>query len=142
MSLDELLSFHEDSERVLVFLGLLGENYDNRLGGFGYAWTLFGLPLALVLGAWFAWRFFYIFRMQKKLFWLLILSGVVFLSGSVLMENFQVFIKDSFQLERPVKILLLMEEMLEMLGVSLAVVVFFLYSRQVRNVETKEASDT
>ncbi len=130
LGLDELLSIHEDAEILLVATGIVGPNFDHRLGGYGWAWTLVGLPVALVCGAWFLWRFYAVFRYRKPLLLLLLIAGVVFLIGSVFMENLQVYFRHRYGLAKSPKILLLIEELLEMFGVSLAIYVFFLHGCQ------------
>jgi hypothetical protein len=130
LGIDELLSFHEDAERLLVKSGLLHASYDNRMGGYGYAWTLVGLPLALIFGAWFAWQFFRVFRHRKTQLVLLVLAGLIFITGSVGMENLQVYARDHYALSRPPKEILLAEEMMEMFAVSLAIFVFYRHLRE------------
>ncbi len=125
LGFDELLSFHEDAEVLLVATGIVGEGFDHRMGGYGWSWTLVALPLALVFGMWFACRFYSVFNDRRYHFLLLIIAGGVFLTGSIFIENLQVYVRDQYQLTRSPKIMLLAEEMLEMFGVSLAIYVFF-----------------
>jgi hypothetical protein len=130
LGFDELLSIHEDAETILVAVGILDPQFDNRLGGYGYAWTLVALPLAAAFGIWFVWRFFMIFQKRKRHLFFLILSGITFIAGAVFMENIQVYVTDAYQLERTPRILLMLEELLEMLGVSIAVYALYFHARE------------
>ncbi len=137
MGFDELLSIHENAGQVLQKIGLTGTNGGNPIQEFGYAWTLVALPLALFLSIFFILSFWKIFsRSLGDLGWL-VLAGVTFITGAVFVENLQVYLQMNHDLIKGPSVYLLIEEILEMFGVSLAVMVFFRHARQLIEKDTK-----
>lgn len=124
MTLDELLSLHEN-------LGLLmNEAMRVTLTQYGWGWTFVAMPFA-VLTALFFWIQF------RKMFWrspnqllLLGLAGCIYLVGAVGMENLQRFLQLHHGLPKAPSVWLLFEEMGEMLGVTLAIRVFYQQARE------------
>ncbi len=93
MGIDEYFSFHEDAELLLVNLNLMSSDYDNELGGFGYAWTIVMGVVVVSVGIPFLYYFLKIFTAYRYLLYVLILAGVVFVLGAIGMENIKVYIK-------------------------------------------------
>jgi hypothetical protein len=126
MGIDEYFSFHEDAELILVKLKIISPDYDNTLGGYGYAWTIVGMSFAVIIGLPAIFLFLKIFSKYKYLFYLLLISGFVFLWGAVGMENLQVYLR-FFHPDLTATGVLMLEEFFEMMGVSLAIFVFVRY---------------
>lgn len=126
MSIDEWFSLHEDAELILVKLGLLSPGFDNTLGGYGYAWTIVGGLVAIVVGLAGIAAFVKVFAKYHDLFTLLIVSGSLFLVGAIGMENFQVYLKNN-GFKTFLRVILALEEFMEMLSISIALFVFMRY---------------
>lgn len=126
MAADEYYSFHEKAGELLVLMKILGPDQDAMLSGYGWSWTLVGLPLALAVAVPAAIAFYRIFSDNRYLFYLLVTAGTMFIFGAVFMENLQVYLASRFP--GPLTTAALMfEELLEMLGVSLAIFVMMRY---------------
>ena len=143
MGVDEYFSFHEDAELLLVKINLISSDYDNELGGFGYAWTIVGGFFVVVIGVPFLFFFAMIFSNYRYLLYLLVLSGGIFVLGAIGMENFQVYIK-AHSVSLDSKHILMLEEFFEMLGVSLAIFVFVRFYGEIQlsrgiGIQTGEA---
>lgn len=126
MAADEYFSFHEKAGELLVLIKVFEPDQDAMLGGYGWSWTLVGLPLALALAAPLAIAFNRIFSEQRYLFWLLVAAGCMFVFGALFMENLQVFLANRYS-GLITTAALMFEELLEMLGVSLAIFVMMRY---------------
>lgn len=124
MGLDELFSVHEGADAVLYDLKIL-EPGQSPLQDFGWLWTLVAAPLALVVGAMAAVYTYRIFSRYRHLFYMLLLAGVVFVSGAILVENFGVYFwKSTGEVSYTI---IMIEEFMEMAAVSLAAFVFLRY---------------
>ena len=137
LGVDEYFSFHEDAEVLLVKLNWIAADYDNELGGFGYAWTIVGGLFVVGIGIPLSFLFFKIFSRYHYLIYLLLLSGGVFVLGAIGMENFQVYIK-AHSLNINGQYILMLEEFFEMLGVSIAIFVFICYIGEIKSQEIND----
>ncbi len=126
LGVDEFVTWHEGTN-LIQSIGLMSPDSDPRLGGYGYDWTLGALLLVIVFGLPGLFLFKKVFRDYPHLLYLLILSSVLFVLGAVGFENLQVYRK-SFQSVKVAPVLLILEEFLEMLGVTLALFVILRYS--------------
>lgn len=126
MAFDEYYSFHERAGELLVLIKILAPDQDAMLGGYGWSWTLVGLPLALAIGVPAIIAFYRIFEENRYLFYLLVAAGSMFVFGAVFMENLQVFLASRYT-GFVTTAALMFEELLEMLGVSLAIFVIMRY---------------
>lgn len=128
MGFDELLSIHENAGRLFSGAGVKDVSFASQ--GYGYAWTLVALPLALILGGYFILRFRRIFAHAPYQLLTLIFAGIVFIVGAVFIENLQVYLQHHYGLTKGPTVWLLIEEMLEMVGMSIAVMVFYRHARE------------
>ncbi len=127
MAADELLMIHETVGHWSVAAGLV-----ERAGAaveIGtarvYAWTIVYFPLAVVVGSLLALGFRH--QLPVGRFCLLGLAGVVYVAGAVGVENVQAHLKTGGVIDAgtfAARLFLFVEEMLEMLGVTLALFVF------------------
>lgn len=111
LSMDEFMGIHERISEMI-------RTYFNTSGVFYYAWVIpYGI-FALVIGL-----LFYVYVLRKlpaRIRNLLILSGVVFLSGAVGMEMISSVLRVSHnEFDLTTALLYTVEETLEMVGISL-----------------------
>ena len=124
MGFDELLSFHEQAGQ------LVSEDARASFAGYGYTWTLVGFPVAALLGVYFLIQFRRIFSGRpSQLVWL-IMAGSLFLFGAVFVENFQMYLQKQHGHPETLSVYHLLEEMCEMLGIALAIRVFYRHARE------------
>lgn len=124
MSLDELLSFHEQAG------ALLGEATRSSVSNYGHTWTFVALPIVAVLGLYFLVQFRRIFAQAPGQLALLLLAGAIFVIGAVFVENLQRYLQVHHGLPDALTVYHLIEEMAEMLGVTLAIRVFYRRARE------------
>jgi hypothetical protein len=120
MSIDEWFSLHEDAGLIVIRLGLVSPDF------YGYAWTIVGGLVATVVGLAGIATFVKVFAKYPGLFRLLIVSGVLFLGGAIGMEDFQVYLRNN-GVKPFSKVVLVLEELMEMVGMSVALFVFIRY---------------
>jgi hypothetical protein len=126
MAADELLMLHERIDDIAKALGFIVVQEEQRVISFGglqvRAWTMVLLPLAALLGV--ALGVGLARLMPAGSFMLLIAGGVLFIAGAVGMENMQAHQIASGIIKHGglrAHINVFSEEILEMLGVTLAV---------------------
>ena len=133
MGLDEYFSFHEDAGTVLGKSNLIPSDFLMEFKQYGYAWTIVGVGLIVTLGLPLLFLFYRIFFGHRYLYYLLILSGGVFVLGAIGMENLQVYLF-THEVHMDRRYILMLEELFEMTGVSLAIFVFLrFYNEQEPN---------
>ncbi len=140
MAADEFFAIHERSDYLLY--GLYGR-YPSlaQLGGYAWPWTVFGFILAVAVAvpmARYTWR---IFAGRRRYFFLLALAGLIFVVAAAGIEDFDVYMLH-FHAGFKEDYVTLVEEVLEMVAVSLAAFVFVAYRRsRLREKGAKEGGD-
>ena len=123
MGLDELLSLHEQTGQLA---GAAGQ----AIEGYGYAWTVVAFPVAAILGAFFLAQFRRIFADRPGQLVMLVMAGAIFIGGAVFVENFHLYLQKQHGLPETLSVYHLLEEMGEMLGITLAIRVFYQHARE------------
>ncbi|BBA34450.1 hypothetical protein sS8_2498 [Methylocaldum marinum] len=128
LGFDELFSVHEAVGGLLKGSGLVGDG--ERIVSVGsvktYFWPLVFLPLLVIMSAWF----FVTARrtVGTRALWQLVLAGLVFVTGAIGLETVEANgvarLGDEWLTTTLGQFVLLTEESLETLGVTIAVVVF------------------
>lgn len=130
LALDEMLMFHETITRGAFGAGVLptGAHNITDIAGFQVRpWTLIFVPMALAVGGALAVGFYRMLPRGSGLFTVLVTAGAVFIAGAAGVENVQAHQLTTGTFERQETryyVNLLLEEGMEMIGVSLAVYVF------------------
>jgi hypothetical protein len=129
MGLDEYFSIHESSDALVsrfkaAFPGLM------EINGFawGFKWAFFVSSIIIVALVGVPCLIFFYRILNKKLFYLAICAGFIYISGAVLIESLQHLVTIQF---KDLNMLLLAEEFSEMSGVSLILFVFLSYRSQI-----------
>lgn len=124
MSFDEFFSFHEKIDIWFYRLKIITDEVP--LGGYAWPWTILGAVFALVVGGFVAWLLYRVFAGRRWLFWLLALSGAVFVFAAIGVENYDYY---SFvhRESAGTNFIMGLEELLEMVAVSLVTFVFLRY---------------
>lgn len=128
MGYDEYRAFHEGFGRMLYDVGIIAPG-ETTIAGYAWPWTVYGGAFALVVGAPAAYLTWKAFARQRYLFRLLLTAGLVFVAGALGFENIRVYMVN-YHGEFGANILMVMEELCEMLAVSLAVFVFLRYREE------------
>jgi hypothetical protein len=125
MAADELLMLHERFDDFAEALGIIAHDEQRVLAIAGWQvrpWTLVFFPVALLLGL--VLGIGLARQLPARSFRLLVASGVLFIAGAVGLENIQAHQMASGAIERGAlraHVNMFTEEMLEMLGVTLAI---------------------
>lgn len=128
MGFDEYRSFHEGFGRALYDRGIIAQG-ETTIAGYAWPWTVYGGAFALAVGApaaYFTWK---AFGRYRYLFRLLLAAGLVFVAGALGFENIRVYMMN-YHNDLGANVLMVMEELCEMLAVSLAVFVFLRYREE------------
>lgn len=127
MGADEYFSFHEGFGDIFYQLKIITD--DIPLGGYAWPWTIIGGAVAAVVGIFGAYYTYSIFAGRRYLFYFLVLAGALFVTGSVGLENYGVYL-DNFHASAGANTMMGVEELLEMASVSLAILVFLRYREE------------
>lgn len=127
MGVDEYLSFHEGLGDIFYRLKIITDEIP--LGGYAWPWTIIGGALAAVVGAFGVYSTYRMFAGRRYLFFLMVLAGALFVTGSVGLENYGVYL-DNFHASAGANTMMGVEELLEMASVSLAIFVFLRYREE------------
>ncbi|MHB0915393.1 MAG: hypothetical protein ACYC5A_08590 [Thermoleophilia bacterium] len=127
MGADEYFSYHEGFGDIFYRLKIITDEIP--LGGYAWPWTMIGGALAAVVGAFGGYSTYRMFAGRRYLFFLLVLAGALFVTGSVGLENYGVYL-DNFHASAGANTMMGVEELLEMASVSLAIFVFLRYREE------------
>jgi hypothetical protein len=125
MGIDEYLAYHEGFGQLLYDWGIIAYG-KNTIGGYAWPWTVYGATFALVVGIPAAVFTNRIFSRHRCLFYLLLIAGFIFVSGAIGFENIRVYLI-SYREGYGSNITMILEELCEMMAVSLVVFVFLRY---------------
>lgn len=123
LSIDEVSSIHE---RISPFI----QDSFNLSGILYYSWVVpYSIFVILITGLY--WKF--LFKLPKRVFVLIILSGVIFLSGAIGFELIEARYDELYNTDTVIyAILYTCEEFLEMLGIGIFIYSLMLYI-QIKN---------
>ncbi|MBU3822775.1 hypothetical protein KO566_11945 [Flavobacteriaceae bacterium XHP0103] len=129
LSIDEMIGLHEHLVSVVKMV-------IPTSGIFYYAWII---PYGIALIILFAVYYRFLFKLPRKILYLFILSGIIFVFGAIVIESFEGW-EDELHGQRTLRYCLMytFEETLEMLGVSLFIYSILSYSSFSFKIETKD----
>jgi hypothetical protein len=138
MGVDEYNSYHEGFGKLLYDWGIVAQG-KHTIAGYAWPWTVYGALFALAVGIPAALFTRKAFARHRYLFRLLLLAGFLFVAGALGFENIRVYLV-SFHESIGANVFMVMEELCEMLAVSLVVFVFLRY-REERLMEHASSSE-
>lgn len=143
MGIDEFFMFHESYGNVLKRSDLIPHAFHVIMSEYVGHWTIIGAMIAGIIGVAGIWAFRRIFSDYLYLFYLLILSGAIFLFGAIGMESIQHYYACTYETGNYGKYMQMIEEFFEMFGVSLALFVFLRYIAEIKKLKpTKPVEQT
>lgn len=125
MGIDEYISYHEGAGMLLYQLEIIAPDSDS-IGGYAWPWTVYGAIFAVVVGVPLALYTYRAFSRYRYLFYLLFLSGVLFVAGAIGLEDFGVYL-DTFHASEGANTTMMLEELFEMVAISMVVFIFMRY---------------
>lgn len=125
MGADEYFTYHENLRSIIFDLGMMSPG-ETTIAGYAWPWTVYGVAFVLLVGVPLAVLTWQAFARNRRLYYLLLFAGALFVTGAIGLENLRVY-SIHYHGSAAANAMVTLEETFEMVAVSLVAYVFMCF---------------